>query len=44
MDPTEAGVLVGMFGGDVVEEAEAEVVRGFIGNEVEADIFIFLPW
>ena len=29
MDPTETGVLTGMFGGDVVEEAEAEVIGWF---------------
>ena len=35
----EAGVLTGMLGGVVVEESKAEVVGGFIGNKVEADVF-----
>ena len=33
----EAGVLAGMLGGDVVKEAEAEVIGGFAWNEVELD-------
>ena len=39
----ETGVLVGMLGGDVVKEVEAEVVRWFSGNEVKADIFEHSP-
>ena len=39
----ETGVLAGMLGGDVVKEAEAEVVRWFSGNEVEADVFELSP-
>ena len=39
----ETGVLVGMLGGDIVEKAEAEVIRGFPRNEVEADIFKLSP-
>ena len=40
----EAGVLVGVLGGDVIEKAEAEVVRWFARNEVEADIFELSLW
>ena len=40
----ETGVLVGMLGGDIVKEAEAEVIGRFTWNEVEADIFVFLLW
>ena len=40
----ETGVLVGMLGGDVVKEAEAEVVGWFAWNEVEADIFELSLW
>ena len=39
---TEAGVLMGMLGGDVVEETEVEVVRGFVRDEVKVGIFKFL--
>ena len=39
----EAGVLVGVLGGDVIEKAEAEVVRWFSWNEVEADILKVSP-
>ena len=35
----EAGVLVGMLGGDIVKKSEVEVVGGLVGNEVKADIF-----
>ena len=41
---TEAGVLAGMLGGDVVEKAEAEVVGGFVWDEVKMDVFEFSPW
>ena len=34
----ETGVLAGMLGGDVVEEAEAEVIGGFAWDEVELDL------
>ena len=40
----ETGVLTGMLGGDVVKEAEAEVVRGFAWDEIKADVFEFLLW
>ena len=40
----ETGVLVGMLGGDVVEKAEAEVVRWFVWDKVEVDIFELSPW
>ena len=40
----ETGVLVGMLGGDVVKEAEAEVVRWFTWDEIEVDIFEFSLW
>ena len=40
----EAGVLVGVLGGDVIEKAEAEVVRWFARNEVEADVFELSLW
>ena len=39
MYATEIGVLAGMLGGDVVKKSEVEVVGGFIGNEVEMDVF-----
>ena len=35
---TEAGVLMGMLGGDIVKEAEAEVVGWFARDKVEFDI------
>ena len=37
----EAGVLAGMLGGDIVKEAEAEVVGWFSGHEVKA---YFIEW
>ena len=40
----ETGVLAGMLGGDVVKEAETEVVGRFSRDEVKADIFELLPW
>ena len=40
----ETGVLAGMLGGDVVKEAEAEVVGWFSRNEVETDVFELSPW
>ena len=40
----EAGVLVGMLGGDVVKEVEVEVIGWFSRNEVEVDIFEFSLW
>ena len=40
----EVGVLAGMLGGDIVKESEAEVVGGFLRDEVKADIFEFSPW
>ena len=40
----EAGVLAGMLGGDVVKEVEAEVIRGFAWDEIEADVFEFSLW
>ena len=39
----ETGVLVGMLGGDVVKEAEAEVVGWFPWDKVEADVFKHSP-
>ena len=39
----ETGVLMGMLGGDVVKEVEAEVIRGFPRNEVKADVFKLSP-
>ena len=39
MYAAETGVLMGMLGGDVVEKAEAEVVRRFARNEVKVDNF-----
>ena len=39
VDVAETGVLTGMFGGDIVKEAEAEVVRGFVGDEIKVDVF-----
>ena len=41
--PAETGVLVGMLGGDVVEESEVEVIGRFVWNEVETDVFEFSP-
>ena len=40
----ETGMLMGMLGGDVVKEAEAEVIGWFVWNEVEVDVLKFLPW
>ena len=40
----ETGVLVGMLGGDVIKEVEAEVIGGFTWNEVEVDVFVFSLW
>ena len=40
----ETGVLVGMLGGDIVEESEAEVIGRFPRDEVEVNIFIFSLW
>ena len=40
----EVKVLTGMLGGDVVEEAETEVIGWFMRDEVEADVFEFSPW
>ena len=40
----EAGVLAGVLGGDVIEEAEAEVIGWFVWDEVEADVFEFPLW
>ena len=40
----ETGVLTGMLGGDVVKEAEVEVIRWFTWDEIEADIFEFALW
>ena len=40
----ETGVLAGMLGGDVVEEAEAEVLRWFSWDEIEADVFELSLW
>ena len=39
VDLTEAGVLVAMFGGDIVEDLEVEVVGRFVGDEVKMDVF-----
>ena len=40
----ESGVLAGMLGGDIVEESEAEVIRGFPRDEVKVNVFVFLLW
>ena len=40
----EAGVLMGVLGGDVVKEAEAEVVGWFSWDEVKVDVFKLSPW
>ena len=37
----ETGVLVGMLGGDIVKEAEVEVVRWFSWDEVKVNVFEF---
>ena len=36
---TEIGVLMGMLGGVIVKESEAEVIGWFIGDKVKVDIF-----
>ena len=43
MHAAETGVLVGMLGGDIVKEAEAEVVGWFPWDEVKADVFELSP-
>ena len=35
---------MGMFGGDIVEESEVEVVRWLTGDEVELDFIEGLLW
>ena len=42
--PTEAGVLAGVLGGDIVEEMKVEVIGWFAGYEVEMDVLEFLLW
>ena len=44
MYAAETGVLAGMLGGDVVKEAEAEVVGWFTWDEVKADVFKLSLW
>ena len=38
----EAGVLVGMLGGDIVEELKVEVIGRFPRDEVKVNVFVFL--
>ena len=39
----ETGVLMGMLGGDVVKEAETEVIGRFSQDEIKADVFELSP-
>ena len=41
---TETGVLMGMLGGDIVKEAEVEVIRWFTGDKVEFDVTEWSLW
>ena len=40
----ETGVLAGMLGGDIVKEAEVEVIRWFTGDKVKFDVTEWSLW